>query len=48
MDKGLGGTLEAFYYAFGDIDAFGIADMPDNISATAFSIYSQHCRRSQG
>jgi uncharacterized protein with GYD domain len=36
--KGLGGTLEAFYYAFGDIDVIGIADLPDNVSATTFSL----------
>jgi len=35
--KGLGGTLEAFYFAFGDKDVFAIADLPDNVSATAFS-----------
>ena len=36
--KGLGGTLDAFYYAFGDGDVFGIADLPDNVSASAFSL----------
>ncbi len=36
--KGLGGTLEAFYYAFGDTDLFGIADLPDNVSTMAFSL----------
>ena len=36
--KSLGGTLEAFYYAFGDFDVVGIADLPDNVSATAFSL----------
>lgn len=36
--EGLGGKLEAFYYAFGDTDVFGIADMPDNVSAAAFSL----------
>jgi uncharacterized protein with GYD domain len=36
--KGLGGTLEAFYYAFGDADVVGIADLPDNVSATTFSL----------
>ena len=34
----LGGTLESFYYAFGDEDVVGIADMPDNVSAAAFSV----------
>lgn len=36
--KGLGGSLEAFYYAFGDTDVFAIADAPDNISAAAVSL----------
>lgn len=35
--KGLGGTLEAFYYAFGETDVFVIADLPDNVSSTTFS-----------
>jgi uncharacterized protein with GYD domain len=36
--KGMGGKLESFYYAFGDYDVFGIADMPDNVSGVAFSL----------
>lgn len=36
--KGLGGKLEAFYYAFGDDDVFVIFDLPDNVSATAASL----------
>ncbi len=36
--KGLGGTLEAFYYAFGDADVVGIADLPDNVSAATFAL----------
>jgi uncharacterized protein with GYD domain len=36
--KGLGGTLEAFYYAFGDADVLGIADLPDNVTASTFSL----------
>ena len=35
--KSLGGTLEAFYYAFGDTDVFLIVDLPDHVSATAMS-----------
>jgi uncharacterized protein with GYD domain len=34
----LGGTLETFYYSFGDSDVVGIADMPDNVSAAAFAV----------
>ena len=36
--KSLGGTLEAFYYAFGDADVFAIVDLPDNVSASTFSL----------
>ena len=38
--KSMGGSLEAFYYAFGDVDVFAIIDMPDNVSvfATAAAI----------
>lgn len=36
--EGMGGKLETFYYAFGDFDVFGIADMPDNVSTLAFSL----------
>lgn len=36
--KSLGGTLEAFYFAFGEADVVGIADMPDNVSAAAFAL----------
>ena len=34
----LGGTLESFFYAFGEDDVVGIAEMPDNVSAAAFSM----------
>lgn len=36
--KSLGGTAEAFYYAFGDSDAYLIADLPDNASAAALAL----------
>lgn len=36
--KGMGGTLESFYYAFGDDDVLGIAEFPDNAAAAAFSL----------
>ena len=36
--KSLGGTLEAFYYAFGKKDAFLIADVPDNATAAALAL----------
>ena len=33
-----GGTLEAFYYAFGGTDVFIIADLPDNVSAASLNL----------
>ena len=36
--EGMGGKMETFYYAFGDFDVIGIADMPDNVSSVAFSL----------
>ncbi len=33
--EGLGGSLEAFYFAFGDDDVFAIIDLPDSASAAA-------------
>lgn len=36
--EGMGGTIESFYYAFGDVDAFVIADLPDSVAATALSL----------
>ncbi|MDA1348723.1 MAG: GYD domain-containing protein [Chloroflexi bacterium] len=36
--KGMGGSLEAFYYAFGKNDMYVIADLPDDATATAVSL----------
>ena len=36
--KELGGRVEAFYFAFGDSDAFIIVDGPDNVTAAAVSL----------
>jgi uncharacterized protein with GYD domain len=36
--KSVGGRVEAFYFAFGEADAYVIADIPDNVSATAASL----------
>ena len=35
---GMGGTLEAFYYAFGESDFYLILDMPDSASGTAIAL----------
>jgi uncharacterized protein with GYD domain len=34
----LGGKLEAYYFAFGETDAYVIADFPDNVSAATASL----------
>jgi uncharacterized protein with GYD domain len=36
--ESVGGRLEAFYFAFGDCDAYVIVDLPDNESATAVAL----------
>ena len=36
--KSVGGSIEAFYFAFGDSDAYIIADLPDHASAAATSV----------
>lgn len=36
--KSMGGSIEAFYYAFGDTDLYLIADFPDHATATAISL----------
>ena len=36
--EGLGGTMESFYFAFGDTDVYGVADLPDHAAAAAFSM----------
>jgi uncharacterized protein with GYD domain len=41
VDKALqsvGGKVEAFFYAFGDADAFVIVDVPDNTSMAALAL----------
>ena len=34
----LGGTIESFYFGFGEGDAYVTIDLPDNISAAAVSM----------
>ena len=36
--QGLGGKLDAIYYAYGDIDVIVIAEVPDAVSALALSL----------
>ena len=37
--EGLGGSLESFYYAFGDDDLLLIAELPGDEAAAAFSVF---------
>jgi uncharacterized protein with GYD domain len=36
--KSVGGTLESLYFAFGDTDAYAVADIPDNASMAALAL----------
>ena len=36
--KGMGGRVEAFYYAFGNDDFVIVVDLPSNVDATALSL----------
>ncbi len=36
--KSVGGSLESFYYAFGETDVVGVFDIPDQASAVALSL----------
>jgi uncharacterized protein with GYD domain len=36
--KSLGGTMESFYYAFGDADVYLVVDMPDHASVSAAAL----------
>jgi uncharacterized protein with GYD domain len=38
MAEGLGGSLESFYFGFGETDAYVVLDLPDNRTAAAASI----------
>ena len=36
--ESVGGQLESFYFAFGDRDAYVVADLPDNESAASVAL----------
>ena len=38
MIESVGGKLEAFYFAFGDVDVYAIIDLPDNVAAAAVAL----------
>jgi uncharacterized protein with GYD domain len=44
----LGGTLECFYFAFGVEDLIVICDLPDNVSAAAFSLAINNTGKAKG
>ena len=38
MAEGLGGSLESFYFAFGETDTYVVLDLPDDRTAAAASM----------
>jgi uncharacterized protein with GYD domain len=38
LAKSVGGKLETFYFAFGDVDAYAIVDVPDAEAAAAAAL----------
>jgi uncharacterized protein with GYD domain len=38
LTSNLGGTMESFYFGFGEADAYVTVDLPDNISAAAIAL----------
>jgi uncharacterized protein with GYD domain len=38
MASGLGGSIESFYFAFGDHDVVTVVDLPDNEAAAAVAL----------
>jgi len=38
MLEGMGGSLESFYFSFGEDDAYVIVDVPDSVTAVAVSL----------
>jgi uncharacterized protein with GYD domain len=38
MAQQLGGSMESFYFAFGESDVYTVLDLPDNEAATAIAL----------
>jgi uncharacterized protein with GYD domain len=38
MTEALGGRVESFYFAFGDVDVYSIVDVPDAVTASAIAL----------
>ncbi len=36
--ESMGGSLESFYFSFGENDFYVIVNLPDNVNATAFTL----------
>jgi uncharacterized protein with GYD domain len=36
--KTVGGSVDAFYYAFGETDAYVVIDVPDNVTAAGLAL----------
>lgn len=36
--ESVGGKMESLYYAFGDVDVYAIAEVPDNVTAAALAL----------
>ncbi|MGD0004425.1 MAG: GYD domain-containing protein [Anaerolineaceae bacterium] len=34
----VGGKVDAFYFAFGDVDVYAVVDLPDNAAAAALAL----------
>jgi uncharacterized protein with GYD domain len=34
----VGGKVDVFYYAFGDVDVYAVVDLPDNAAAAALAL----------
>ena len=43
LAEAAGGKLEAYYFAFGQDDVIGIADMPDNVAVASVSVAAHPC-----
>ena len=39
--ESLGGSIESFYFAFGEADAYIVIDVPDNVSAAAAALITR-------
>jgi uncharacterized protein with GYD domain len=38
LAEGLGGSMDSFYFAFGDSDVYTVLDLPDNATASAVAL----------